>query len=158
MCIRDRPREMHPPEVPLSTPLALRKHVRGYWKNILGGIGKTCRTPSDTKAPLALRKSAREKTSLGSGGLSSVSQRGLRLGQTCSCCKGYHRMGGDTCHSALTLRFPKESCSRQTAVRRTATRREWPVSAQTRPPRCSASVRAWDWSSQASRSCLSRAC
>ena len=22
---------------PLSTPLALRKHVRGYWTNILGG-------------------------------------------------------------------------------------------------------------------------
>jgi hypothetical protein len=51
-----------------------------YWKNMqntlgyknilgLGGIGKTCRTPSDTKAPLALRKSAREKTSLGSGGI-----------------------------------------------------------------------------------------
>jgi len=32
-------------------------------------IGLTCRTPSDTTAPLALRKSAREKTSLGSGAL-----------------------------------------------------------------------------------------
>ncbi len=30
-------------------------------------IGQTCRTPLDTTAPLALRKSAREKTSLGSG-------------------------------------------------------------------------------------------
>src|SRR5450830_963200 len=51
-----------------------------HGKKVLGGIEPTCRIPSDTTAPLtsaprigptysgALRKSAREKTSLGSGG------------------------------------------------------------------------------------------
>jgi len=39
-------------------------------------IEPTCRTPSDTTAPLALRKSAREKTSLGSGVIVAQLKRG----------------------------------------------------------------------------------
>src|SRR5664280_1993558 len=50
---------------PPARQSATQKHP-SHWTNILGRMTPTCRTHSDTKAPLALGKSAREKTSLGS--------------------------------------------------------------------------------------------
>src|SRR5450759_917181 len=49
-----------------------------HGKKVLGGIEPTCRTPSDTTAPLAWEESAREKRSVGSGAYA------LRIGLTCS--------------------------------------------------------------------------
>src|SRR5450830_1034961 len=49
---------------------------------MLGRMTPTCRTPSDTKAPLALGKSAREKTSLGSW--ETPLRSAPRIGKKCS--------------------------------------------------------------------------
>src|SRR5450830_514708 len=60
-----------PSEASLSTPLVLRKHVRGYRTNILGGMeehlasrtkgceGKKCSGEAPLSTPLALRKHVR---------------------------------------------------------------------------------------------------
>ena len=70
---------------PSSRQNATQKHP-SHWTNILGRMTLTCRTPSDTKAPLALGKSAREKTSLGSWEipLRSAPQYTPRIEKTCS--------------------------------------------------------------------------
>jgi hypothetical protein len=71
---------MHPSEVPLSTPLrntprielkysgALRKHVRGYWKNILGGIEKNMQNTLGYESAPRIEKKCSGENILGLGG------------------------------------------------------------------------------------------